>query len=103
LFTTSNGGVDVAKRVLIICGTGVATSTVVATKVREHCAEAGLDVVVSQGKVMDLLSGSHDVDLIVATTQVPDSVTVPVVAGLPFLTGVGAEDAMAEIDRHLRS
>lgn len=91
------------KRVLIICGTGVATSTVVATKVREHCAAAGLDVEVSQGKVMDLLSGAHGVDLIVATTQVPDSVSVPVVAGLPFLTGIGAEDAMAEIDRHLRS
>lgn len=91
------------KRVLIICGTGVATSTVVATKVRDHCAAAGLDVQVSQGKVMDLLAGVHGVDLIVATTQVPDSVTVPVVAGLPLLTGVGADEAMAAIDRHLRS
>ncbi len=92
------------KRVLIICGTGVATSTVVATKVREHCQAVGIDVVVSQGKVMDLLSGGgQGVDLIVATTQVPDSVTVPVVAGLPFLTGLGTDQALAEIDRHLRS
>jgi len=93
----------VAKRVLIICGTGVATSTVVAAKVRDHCAAAGIDVQVSQGKVMDLLSGTHDVDLVVATTQVPDTVTVPVVAGLPFLTGIGEEAALAEIEGHLRS
>jgi PTS system galactitol-specific IIB component len=89
------------KTVLVICGTGVATSTVVATIIREHCAANGIDVEVQQGKVMDLLRGSPDVDLIVATTQVPDSVTVPVVAGLPFLTGIGKEATLDEIVRHL--
>ena len=89
------------KTVLVICGTGVATSTVVATIIREHCAANGIDVDVRQGKVMDLLRGSPDVDLIVATTQVPDSVTVPVVAGLPFLTGIGKEATLDEIVRHL--
>jgi PTS system galactitol-specific IIB component len=92
----------VTKRVLVICGTGVATSTVVATRVREHCESEGIDVTVTQGKVMDLLSGAHDVDLIVATTQVPDSVRVPVVAGLPFLTGVGVDQALADVVRELR-
>ncbi|RJK97744.1 PTS sugar transporter subunit IIB [Vallicoccus soli] len=90
------------KSVLVICGTGVATSTVVATKVKEHCAERGLDVTVRQGKVMDLVSGSADADLVVATTQVPASVTVPVVAGLPFLTGVGLDATLDEIVGHLQ-
>jgi PTS system galactitol-specific IIB component len=91
------------KRVLVICGTGVATSTVVATKVRDHCLAQGIDVTVTQGKVMDLLSGVHGVDLIVSTTQVPSSVTVPVVAGLPFLTGVGVDAALADVVRHLEN
>jgi PTS system galactitol-specific IIB component len=91
----------VTKRVLVICGTGVATSTVVATKVRDHCLSQGIDVQVSQGKVMDLLSGGPAVDLIVATTQVPSTVTTPVVAGLPFLTGIGVDAALAEVVRHL--
>jgi PTS system galactitol-specific IIB component len=82
----------VTKRVLVICGTGVATSTVVATRVREHCESEGIDVTVTQGKVMDLLSGA----------QVPDSVRVPVVAGLPFLTGVGVDQALADVVRELR-
>jgi PTS system galactitol-specific IIB component len=89
------------KRVLVICGTGVATSTVVATKVRDYCLSQGIDVQVSQGKVMDLLSGGPTVDLIVATTQVPSTVTTPVVAGLPFLTGVGVDAALAEVARRL--
>ena len=89
------------KKVLVICGTGVATSTMVASSIKEHCSAHGIDVEVSQGKVMDLLSGTPDVDVIVATTEVPDSVGVPVVAGLPFLTGIGQEDALAEVVRHL--
>lgn len=91
-----------AKTVLVICGTGVATSTVVATSIREHCEERGLAVDVRQGKVSDLAGGGNpDADLVVATTQVPDTVTVPVVAGLPFLTGIGKDEALADIVRHL--
>jgi PTS system galactitol-specific IIB component len=89
------------KKVLVICGTGVATSTMVATTVKDRCAAAGIEVTVSQGKVMDLLSGNPDADVIVATTSVPDTVTVPVVAGLPFLTGMGMDAAMDEVIGHL--
>ncbi len=91
------------KTVLVICGTGVATSTMVASSIRDHCQREGIAVDVRQGKVMDLMVGSPDADLIVATTAIPDSVTVPVVAGMPFLTGVGTESALAEITSHLQS
>ena len=89
------------KKVLVVCGTGVATSTMVASSIKDHCAAQGIDVQVTQGKVMDLLSGNPDVDVIVATTSVPDSITVPVVAGLPFLTGMGQDAALAEVVEHL--
>jgi PTS system galactitol-specific IIB component len=89
------------KKVLVICGTGVATSTMVASSIKDHCAAEGIDVQVSQGKVMDLLSGNPDADVIVATTSVPESITVPVVAGLPFLTGMGKDAALAEVVAHL--
>ncbi len=89
------------KRVLIICGTGIATSTVVAIKVREHLSEAGIAAVVDQGKVMDLLNGDVAADLIVATTEVPPTVGVPVVAALPLLIGIGEDRVFEEIDKHL--
>lgn len=90
------------KRVLIICGTGVATSTVVAMKVREHLKDVGIEAQVDQGKVMDLINGDVRADLIVATTQIPDTVTVPVVAALPLLTGFGEEAVFTAIEEHLR-
>ena len=90
------------KHVLVICGTGVATSTVVATKIKEHCAAQGVEVDVKQGKVMDLVGGRASADLIVATTQVPSDVTVPVISGLPFLTGMGLDGTLNQIVAALR-
>lgn len=90
------------KRILVVCGTGVATSTVVVSKIREHLESKGIEAKIDKGKVMDLLSGNFDADLIVATTDVPESVSVPSVAALPLLTGVGEEAVFAEIDEYLR-
>lgn len=90
-----------SKRILVICGTGVATSTVVVKKIQDHLAAKGITATVTQGKVADTLSGHVDADLIVATTSVPSSVTVPVIAGLPFLTGVGVDAVYAQIDEQL--
>lgn len=90
------------KRVLIICGTGIATSTVVASKVREHLEQAGIPAVVDQGKVMDLVRGEANADLIVATTDIPASVKIPVVRAIALLTGFGEEAVYQEIDSHLK-
>jgi len=90
------------KKVLVICGTGVATSTVVAAKVRDHLAAEGIGAAVVQGKVMDLVGGDVDADLIVATTDVPAAVNVPVIRALPLLTGIGQEEVLAEIALALR-
>lgn len=90
------------KRVLIVCGTGIATSTVVADKVQRHLDDVGIPATVEQTKVSELHRGAEGFDVVVATTQIRDDLGVPVVRGLPFLTGVGVEGALAEIEGHLR-
>ncbi|MBI3430288.1 MAG: PTS sugar transporter subunit IIB [Actinobacteria bacterium] len=90
-----------AKKVLVICGTGIATSTVVAIKIREFCASRKIPVEVSQGKVMDIVRGIEGYDLIVATTPIPSKVNIPVIQGLPFLTGVGVEATLEKIAQAL--
>lgn len=87
-----------AKRILVVCGTGVATSTVVVKKITDYVASKGYDATVQQGKVADLLRGVDGADFIIATTQVPSSVTIPVIQGLPFLTGMGVDKVYAQID-----
>ncbi len=88
--------------VLVVCGTGIATSTMVATKVKEYMGAHGLGPVnIRQGKVMDLLK-SVDADVIVATTQVPSSVTVPVINAIPLLTGIGSQSVFDQLEEVFR-
>lgn len=85
------------KKILFVCATGIATSTVVEEKVCDYLREQGIDFVADQRNVGSIPSIGNDFDLIVATTQVPYEVETPVVSGLPILTGFGTEDTLKKI------
>jgi PTS system galactitol-specific IIB component len=86
-----------SKLVLISCGTAVATSTVVAKAIEEACKAEGIKVQIRQCKVSEVPSLAKDADLIVTTTPVPKDLTVPVIQGLPFLTGIGKDQVLKQI------
>lgn len=92
------------KKLLIMCGTGVATSTIVTNKVKEWLRGKGLtdDVKLYQSKIADEMKRIDDYDIIVSTTVVPDSIKAKVIMGLPLLTGFGTEEMYAEIERKIR-
>ena len=48
------------KRILVACGNGIATSTVVATKIREKCEDNGIPVSVTQCKLLEVESKADD-------------------------------------------
>ncbi|OCA87791.1 PTS galactitol transporter subunit IIB [Bacillus sp. FJAT-27225] len=83
------------KKLLIMCGTGIATSTVVMGKVKSWLEENGLDnkVKLYQSKIADELGRIDEYDIIVSTTLVPDNLKARVIDGVPLLTGIG-KDAM---------
>ena len=86
------------KRILVACGNGIATSTVVATKVREYLQQHGIDVSTTQTKLMELPGKVQDYDLLVTTGQFDGQTGgVPVIKGMPILTGIGADQTMEEI------
>lgn len=91
--------------ILLLCGTGIATSTAVRSKIEGALKREGLQKTVEfrQAKVADVLSGSTDADLVVATTNVPKSVTAPVVNAVPLISGVGADAVLEEIIAAVRS
>ena len=57
------------KRILVACGNGIATSTVVATKMRQFLEENGQQVTITQCKLMEVPSKVADYDLLVTTGQ----------------------------------
>lgn len=90
------------KRVLIVCGTAIATSTVVAMKVDELLKKHGISADIRRCMTSEAPTASKDVDLIVATTQVPQ-VAVPVISGIPFITGIGMDKVEQAILESLRT
>lgn len=86
-----------SKQVLFVCATGIATSTEVAEKVIEYCKGKGLTFNYTQINVASLPAHENDADLIVSTTNIPYATKIPVIKGLPLITGIGEEKALDEI------
>lgn len=90
------------KRVLVLCGNGVATSTVASKKIKDHLASKGIKADVIQAKIGELASYADKVDIIVLMAmgaQLPKGVNTPVIKGLPFLTGMGIKETLEQIEK----
>lgn len=87
------------KKLLIMCGTGIATSTVVTGKVKEWLNEQNLadKVTLYQSKISEEISRIDDYDIVVSTTIVPDNLKSKVIDGVPLLTGIGTEELFDQI------
>ena len=82
-------------RVLVACGSGIATSTVIATRVRELLEDNGYSCKVEQRKITEVEGLAPDYDIIVSS--VPDTVKTPAVFAINYLTGMNKEATDAEI------
>jgi galactitol PTS system EIIB component len=79
------------KRILVACGTAIATSTVVAKKLEERLKARGIDVAIDQCKASEVGGRAAAYDLIVSTTEIDDAKGKPHIRVLSFLTGVGID------------
>jgi PTS system galactitol-specific IIB component len=89
------------KRVLVACGTAIATSTVVAKKLEERLRARGIAVKIDQCKASEVGSKASSYDVIVSTTEVDDPRGKPLVRTLSFLTGVGIDADVEKIAKLL--
>ncbi len=90
------------KKILVSCGTAVATSTVVLRKIEENLKKRGIAVTMVQCKASEVPSKLSGVDLIVTTTPVGDVGDIPVIQTLSFLTGIGIDDDMEKVISYVR-
>lgn len=84
------------KKVIVACGTGIATSTVVCVKIKEALKAAGVQAEVVQCKVNEIPSKISGASLVVTTTSYTNP-TVPVIRAISFLTGIGMDKDLAKI------
>ncbi|MEZ3468437.1 MAG: PTS galactitol transporter subunit IIB [Schaedlerella sp.] len=85
------------KKVIVACGGVVATSTIAANKVVELCKKNGIDVEICQIQILEIESNLSGAVLIVPTSKVKRDYGIPVITGMPFISGVGVEKTEAAI------
>ncbi|MDD3186286.1 MAG: PTS sugar transporter subunit IIB [Anaerostipes sp.] len=92
------------KRILIACGSGVATSTVANQKISSYLDENGYEgqYKIDQCQVSEVVEKSGDYDFCVATTVVSGEPKCPVLPGLPILTGMGLDKLFADISEEMK-
>jgi len=87
-------------KILCVCGTGIATSTVVHSAIEKICKKHNIPFDIVQAKTLEVSSklSSFRPNLIVSTTHISAKIgDIPMISGLPFLTGVGLAKIEQEI------
>ena len=87
------------KQILLVCGSGICTSTAVNARLTKELDERGLKgkYSVTQGKASDVAEQSHNYDLIISTTTLREECKCPLIIGTQFLLGRGVEAVVDEI------
>ena len=80
------------KKILVACGTGIATSTVVVNKVEELVKEHKLDAEVEQIKISEAKNKQNEADLIITTTMLPTKYSIPTITATGYITGIKTEE-----------
>lgn len=84
-------------RVLVACGAGIATSTIVVKKVEDLFASNQIPIEVIQIKISEAASKQTEADMLISTTMFPTEYSIPAIKGMAFLTGIGVDKTEAEI------
>lgn len=85
------------KKILVACGTGMATSTMIAERVKEFLEEEGVSVSISQCMLNEVSEKANSFDLIITSMKIESSFKTPCLVGTPFLIGIGEEPLKEKI------
>lgn len=84
-------------KVLVACGAGIATSTVVMRKVEDLFARHQIPVEIDQIKISEASSKEDQADILISTTMLPKEYKIPAIKAMAFLTGIGTDKVEKEI------
>ncbi|MBQ6127036.1 MAG: PTS sugar transporter subunit IIB [Erysipelotrichaceae bacterium] len=85
------------KRVVIACGSGIATSTIMDAAVRDFLDTTGIKYQTVQCNILELGNYVEGADVIVSSTKISTDYGVPMVTGTAYITGIGEEELNAKL------
>lgn len=90
-------------KILVICATGLATSTLASVKLQEQFSKHNIPCKVTTGRITDMSSlvNMSKPDVVVATAVTNMDVGVKVFNGTSLLTGIGVEQLVEDMIKYL--
>lgn len=85
------------KKIIVACGSGVATSQTVASKLAKLLKERKVNAVVEAVDIKSLKHYVKDADAYVSIVKSKEEFNIPVFNGVAFLTGMGQEKELEKI------
>ncbi|MCL2588047.1 MAG: PTS sugar transporter subunit IIB [Oscillospiraceae bacterium] len=84
-------------KVLIACGSGIATSTVAEESVKQILAEAGISAKTFKATVPEIQAKQNEMDIICVTANYTKPVSVPLIKVFGLISGIGEEQIKAQL------
>lgn len=85
------------KKIIVACGSGVATSQTVASKIERLLKEKGYSINIDAVDIKSLKQHINSADAYVSIIKTKDEFNIPVFNGISFLTGVGMDQELEKI------
>ena len=90
-------------RVLVVCATALATSTMAAVKLEEEFERRGIPVKTDKGRITDMMPLIEQTkpDIVVATAVMREDIGIPLLNGVPLLSGIGLDEFYDELFKYV--
>ncbi len=95
-------------KILIACGSGIATSTYAENSVKEICREIKVEVKTSKSDITSALQAAEAVDLVVFTSNNwkkyydPTTFPKPAMSVAPLITGFAVDECKADLIKMIK-
>ncbi|GFN37097.1 PTS sugar transporter subunit IIB [Tepidimicrobium xylanilyticum] len=84
-------------KILIACGSGIATSTVVQERIKEILSEAKIPAKIIKGTVGQVPDLQDDVDVIMLTTRYNKPLSKPVLSVFGLISGINEDQIKKQV------
>lgn len=91
-----------AIKILIACGSGVATSTLAAATVQELCDAAQIEAKLQKSSMMEMPFIAPNVDLVLTTNKFSGDLPCPLLSITAFVTGIKEKQKKEELTQILQ-
>lgn len=92
-------------RLVVACGGGIFTTTLVSDQVKEILKKAGIQHTVTPAKLTEI-AGISDADLIIVTgkygTKTNNVANIPIIVGMSLLTGIGKDEFAVDLVKRVK-